>query len=200
MNQPLGSCHSHTSEVSSLAHELKCYHACRKATSNEDPVQLDTPANLLTTSSGDMHIEDPVPSDSNPVVDSDLFTEEYEGTAQTYGTGATFMDHLNHDQYASEHTNNLYYPFATREEWEMASFLLCSDLSMAGINKFLSLVLVSFNFKFSFHAQAIDNILVSCRLNNLDYPLQLQNSFVHMQKCFQRVLNDNANHGPQTTQ
>lgn len=195
MNQPLGSCHSHTSEVSSLVHGLRSYHARQKATDPvHDTVQLETHANLLATSSGDMHIEeDTAPPDSNPVVDSDLFTEEYEGAAQTYGTGTTFMDHFDHDQYASERINNLYYPFATREEWEMASFLLRSDLSMADINKFLSLALVSFDFMSLFHTS--NNLWVPYRLNDWDCPLRLQNSFVHAQKCFQRVPNGNANHG-----
>jgi hypothetical protein len=38
---------------------------------------------------------------------------------------------------------NLYYPFASRDEWELAAFLLRSDLSLASIDSFLSLKLVS---------------------------------------------------------
>ncbi|KAG1805323.1 uncharacterized protein BJ212DRAFT_1210268, partial [Suillus subaureus] len=40
---------------------------------------------------------------------------------------------------------NLFYPFALREEWEVADFLLHSALSMAAINKFLQLSMLSFN-------------------------------------------------------
>src|ERR1700733_7236056 len=108
------------------------------------------------------------------------------------------MDHFDCDQYASEHINNLYYLFATREEWEMASFLLCSDLSMADITKFLSLALVSFDFISLFHTS--NNSWVTYRLNDWDSHLQLQNSFVHMRKCFQRVPNGNANRGRPTLQ
>ncbi|KAG2032847.1 hypothetical protein BDR03DRAFT_873234, partial [Suillus americanus] len=34
------------------------------------------------------------------------------------------------------------YPFTSREEWEVANFLLHSALSMAAINKFLQLSMV----------------------------------------------------------
>ena len=70
--------------------------------------------------------------------------EEYEGAAQCYGAGTTFMDEFDSDAHGSERVNNLYYPFKSREEWELASFLLHSDLSMASITKFLSLNLVHF--------------------------------------------------------
>ena len=39
-------------------------------------------------------------------------------------------------------SDNLYYPFADRPEWEMAEFLLTSSLSMTAIDHFLSLLLV----------------------------------------------------------
>ena len=47
------------------------------------------------------------------------------------------------DQYVKERKTNLYYPFASWDEWELAAFLLRSDLSMASIDSFLSLKLVS---------------------------------------------------------
>lgn len=69
--------------------------------------------------------------------------ELFDGAAETYGAGTTFMDDFDQDQYAQQRSHNLYYPFASREEWELASFLLRSNLSMASIDKFLSLALVS---------------------------------------------------------
>ena len=70
-------------------------------------------------------------------------TEVYPGAAQTYGRGATFMDEFDRDDHATMHEENLYYPWASRQEWELASFLLHSSLSMATIDQFLSLDLVS---------------------------------------------------------
>ncbi|KAF8800937.1 hypothetical protein BYT27DRAFT_7227077 [Phlegmacium glaucopus] len=45
---------------------------------------------------------------------------------------------------------HLYYPFTLRDEWELASFLLCSRLSMAAVDHFLKLKLVK-NIGLSFH-------------------------------------------------
>ena len=39
---------------------------------------------------------------------------------------------------------HLYYPFAARDEWELVSFLLHSHLSMAAMDHFLKLKLVSY--------------------------------------------------------
>ncbi|RDB31099.1 hypothetical protein Hypma_000008 [Hypsizygus marmoreus] len=68
--------------------------------------------------------------------------EYFEGAAEVHGTGTTFMDQFDLDEYASERVDNLFYPFASRDEWELSSFLLRSGLSMASINKFLTLKLI----------------------------------------------------------
>ena len=70
-------------------------------------------------------------------------TEVYPGAAQMYGKGSTFMNEFNDNEHAAMREDNLYYPWASRPEWELASFLLCSSLSMATIDQFLSLGLVS---------------------------------------------------------
>ena len=54
------------------------------------------------------------------------------------------MDKFNSDEYALARIQNLYYPFDSKDEWELASFLLLSNLSQSSINKLLSLALVSF--------------------------------------------------------
>ena len=48
-------------------------------------------------------------------------TEVFEGASKTYGKGTTFMEQFDNDRFANERTVNLYYPFASREEWEFAS-------------------------------------------------------------------------------
>ena len=53
------------------------------------------------------------------------------------------MDEFDRDQYAGEWRENLYYLFASKDEWEVVAFLLRSDLSMASIDSLLSLNLVS---------------------------------------------------------
>ncbi|KZP33945.1 hypothetical protein FIBSPDRAFT_698382, partial [Athelia psychrophila] len=58
---------------------------------------------------------------------------------QTYGDGQTFMDLFNTDCYTGQRANNVYYPFCTKGDWEMGSWLLQSGLSMCAINDFLKL-------------------------------------------------------------
>ena len=73
----------------------------------------------------------------------------FPGAGQTYGTGQTFMDKFDADQYAHYRSSNLYYPFASKAEWQLGSWLLQLKLSMQAINEFLRLDLVSLIYLFS---------------------------------------------------
>ena len=81
-------------------------------------------------------------------MDNELFIEEYKGAAKEYGSGTTFMDEFDRDQFAGERIKNLYYPSTLRDKWEFAAFLLHSDLSMASIDLLLLLNLVSVTCNF----------------------------------------------------
>jgi hypothetical protein len=74
----------------------------------------------------------------------------FEGAARLLGLGKTFMDRFNADPYSNIRKDNIYYPFTSRDEWELASFLLRSGMSMATIDEFLGLRLVSCFFLFNF--------------------------------------------------
>ena len=76
------------------------------------------------------------------MVTSNGCIEVFDGAGKTYSAGEIFMDHFNADTYAEYQKMNLYYPFASRKDWEIAAFLESSNLSMAAIDKFLSLELV----------------------------------------------------------
>jgi len=88
---------------------------------------------------------DPQPDDhsSQHETKSKWFTEEFPDASWTFGCGRTFMDVFDQDQFADIRKDQLYYPFASKEEWELASFLLRSCMSMAAIDRFLKLSLVS---------------------------------------------------------
>ena len=73
---------------------------------------------------------------------SPFYTKFYPEAALVLGRGQTFMDLFDEDEYAEKRVENLYYPFATLPEWELVSFLLKSDLSMAATDEFLKLQLV----------------------------------------------------------
>jgi hypothetical protein len=69
--------------------------------------------------------------------------EVYDGAGKLWGVGKTFMDQFNEDEYAAEREQNRYFPFTSKPDWEMALFILWSDLSMADIDKYLNLEFVS---------------------------------------------------------
>ena len=70
--------------------------------------------------------------------------ELYPGAAQTYGHGQTFMDRFNADEFSCYRDNLPYYPFASQDEWELAAFLLRSDLSMSALDEFFKLATVTY--------------------------------------------------------
>ncbi|KAG2031151.1 hypothetical protein BDR03DRAFT_876669, partial [Suillus americanus] len=69
------------------------------------------------------------------------YIERFRNTAKVYRRGQTFWDRFNMDPYSAYRKDNLYYPFASHQDWELGSFLLCSSLSMAAIDEFLELKL-----------------------------------------------------------
>ena len=70
--------------------------------------------------------------------------EYFPGASQSYPGGKTFMDQFFADKHGELRKENLFYLFASQEDWQMASWLLHSRLSMAVIDSFLSLDLVSY--------------------------------------------------------
>jgi hypothetical protein len=72
-----------------------------------------------------------------------LYTETFPGASEIFGQGETYMDSFDNDEHADERKTNLYYPFASQPEWELASYILKSGLSMAAVDEFLKLQMVS---------------------------------------------------------
>ncbi|KAG1794236.1 uncharacterized protein HD556DRAFT_1443180 [Suillus plorans] len=70
------------------------------------------------------------------------YIERFRNAAKVYKHGQTFQDRFDMDAYAVQRKDNLYYPFASCQDWELGSFLLCLSLSMAAIDEFLGLELV----------------------------------------------------------
>lgn len=70
-------------------------------------------------------------------------TDYFPGAAKTYGMGYTFLSLFNTDENSVYRKTNLYYPFSCKQDWEIASWLLRSGLSMGKIDTFLSLEMVS---------------------------------------------------------
>ena len=81
-------------------------------------------------------------SEDSEVVPPGRFVETYEGCSEAFSGGRTFMDAFCDDQYADERQSNLYFPFASRKEWQLASWLLRSRLSLGAIDSLLALDIV----------------------------------------------------------
>lgn len=69
--------------------------------------------------------------------------ELHPNTPFIFGFGPGFIDIFNSDPHAEKRKENLYYPFSSKDEWGLASWLLCSGLSMRAIDSFLALHIVS---------------------------------------------------------
>jgi hypothetical protein len=67
---------------------------------------------------------------------------KFEGAGKIMGVGLSFMDRFHLDTFTENRKTNIYYPFASRDDWSMASYLLRSGLSMKKIDEYLSLSMV----------------------------------------------------------
>jgi len=97
----------------------------------------ESESNMNVDSADDVDIHSHSTSPNSP------FVEVYPEAGRKFGRGETFLDVFDADCHAEKRRQHLYYPFASKAEWGLASFLLCSDLSMKSIDKFLKLELVS---------------------------------------------------------
>ena len=89
----------------------------------------------------EMTLNDKGPSSSD--VRGSRYREDFTGASEVYGTGESFMGKFDSDVFAEKRKENLYYPFASKVDWEMAAFLLRSRMSMKMIDDFLKLEPVS---------------------------------------------------------
>ncbi|KAI6102451.1 hypothetical protein EDD16DRAFT_1716026 [Pisolithus croceorrhizus] len=81
-------------------------------------------------------------SPSGPSTPSVGKVKYFPGTSRCYPGGRTFMDNFFSDEHGELHKDNLFYPFTSQQDWQVASWLLRSHLSMAAIDSFLSLDLI----------------------------------------------------------
>jgi len=165
MNQPLGSCLPYIAELAaaqqlnkpSVAMESRGTGAAETAEPACQDYEVPFPDD------GEMFQHETGVDDGSAMAVDDLpasgaVVDEFQGAGWTFGKGKTFLEEFNTDPHAAARGDNLYYPFASKEEWELASFLLLSGLSMASITKFLSLKLVR-NFLLFLSCVKIDHEL-----------------------------------------
>jgi hypothetical protein len=134
MNQPWSKCASWMADLERIL----------------DPVKTNKINRYESDTSADLGFMDREVSDNEIDLEETLHTnqetryvETFPGAGDTYGSGSTFMDGFKSDKYAGHRCQNIYYPFQTKSEWGLASWLLRSSLSMRAIDDFLKLELVS---------------------------------------------------------
>ncbi|KAJ6468957.1 hypothetical protein DFH09DRAFT_1254079 [Mycena vulgaris] len=147
LNQPNGRCH-HAFHVRKFTRKLR---RTRRASppedeswSMDDDKAMDIDDDFEATA---MDVDVPSPdSEGVSVSETDSVgntgktcREDFLGAAKTSGGGKSFLDKFHDDQHADKRAENLYYPFATVEEWELVSWLTRANLSIAATNEFLRL-------------------------------------------------------------
>ncbi|KAF8130477.1 hypothetical protein K438DRAFT_1788654 [Mycena galopus ATCC 62051] len=116
---PRGACHNH----------LKTHPSILKA----GRIARDNPTEIPL-------VEDnyPPPNPEAP------YRENYTSAARKHDDkGPTFMDNFWSDPKADERKSNIFFPFASSEEWEFASWLLKANLPLAITDEFLKLRLAA---------------------------------------------------------
>jgi hypothetical protein len=143
MNQPISSCLTHYEECINIATNLQSVPTVSETDdtgqqSFEPPDFMDTAEDYFTQSL-------PADNSQNPKDSRNPFNiKKHPTSSSVYGCGETFMDQCDKDKFTERRNENVYYPFALRDEWELASFLLRSRLSLAAMDRFLKLELVSY--------------------------------------------------------
>jgi hypothetical protein len=163
MNQPISSCRTYYEELLQIAETAGC--RPELVQSSDRPHEMDGSAGGSSRSSPISRPHTPMVTDEDPMIDttsesspnSPFFTEFYPGASKIFGSGPTFMDNFDNDEFSKERQVHSHYPFSSKEEWHMASFLLRSGLSMAAMDQFFKLELVS-DLLVSFHIKNQPNI------------------------------------------
>jgi hypothetical protein len=150
MNQPISSCLTHFKEHINIATTLQLDPPISE---NDDMDQQSfKPPDFMDTAD-DYSLASSCSSlaastSQNPEDKQNPFNiKKHPTSSSVYGCGETFMDQCNKDRFSERRKGHLHYPFALRDEWELASFLLHSRLSMAAMDHFLKLKLVSYASK-----------------------------------------------------
>ncbi|KAF7975623.1 hypothetical protein HWV62_9217, partial [Athelia sp. TMB] len=128
LNQPWGKCAALKDDLTTQA---TFKHLAQFSTISEhepmDEASIDDPG------------MDYMPDIFPPDADNTKHREYFPVTGQVHGNAPTFMDLFDTDTHANKRKSNLYWPFDTKGDWEIGSWLLRSGLSMRLIDEFFHL-------------------------------------------------------------
>lgn len=129
MNQPTGSCYSGSIPLFDEQAILAAQANRAPGSSSADQGEVEPPEILdedvemnefASNHSGD-------PSDLEPLqfgvgqLRPGRYVETFEGCGETFPGGRTFMDGFWADEYAEQRRENIYYPWASKDEWAFTS-------------------------------------------------------------------------------
>jgi hypothetical protein len=172
MNQPISSCRTYYEEILQIAETAGCRPGSPEIVQSDRPHEMDGSAASggSSRSSPISRPPSPMATDEDPMIitasetdlsdtgsNSPFVTEFYPGASKIFGSGPTFMDNFDNDQFSEERQVHPHYPFASKDEWQMASFLLRSGLSMAALDQFFKLELVGDLLSFYFKTRLISS-------------------------------------------
>jgi hypothetical protein len=124
----------------------QCYAGKKQSLNSQQPSSPEASHNdnVFEVDPSDMDVDPhiPMPFLETPTPGSDYTVEMHPNVPLNYGPGQSFMGIFDSDEHAQHHNTNSFYPWASHQEWELATFLLKSNLSMASIDQFLKLKLV----------------------------------------------------------
>jgi hypothetical protein len=80
---------------------------------------------------------------TSALIDPVTTSIEFPTTGRVFDHSGGFMGDFHADKFSEERSQNMFYPFSSKREWQLALFLSRSGLSMRIVDEFLSLDLVS---------------------------------------------------------
>jgi hypothetical protein len=145
MSQPASGCNMWVDNLVSLTDNFRCHTDSNTVDSHFEMVdQMDVDTADYTGLDADLEYPVNVPPSPLQAVEQEKSQtcDYYPSAGQKFHSGPMFMDTFNADKYSSFRTTNLYYRFASHEEWELSLWLLHSSLSMRVSDSFLALAKV----------------------------------------------------------
>ena len=153
MNQPISSCRTYYEELLQIAETIGSPEGVQSSgiCPEDQPHEMED-SEMDRSARGSSPIFDksrsptPMAIDEDPMIDTSsshpFFTEFFPNASKIFGSGPTFIDNFDNDEFSKERQVHSHYPFASKDEWQLASFLLRSGLSMAALDLFFKLELV----------------------------------------------------------
>ncbi|EGN97231.1 hypothetical protein SERLA73DRAFT_74942 [Serpula lacrymans var. lacrymans S7.3] len=123
----------------------------------DDPFLSCVPIPLVASDGNQYHIQEMLknlpegmPLSDNQGIHPPGFKFSYHPhSAYDYGRLPNILEEMNADKYASKRTHNVFWPFSSQKEWELAKFLM-ETLNQSQIDKFLKLAWTKDPSKLSF--------------------------------------------------